>query len=66
MGLNLSNSAPTLSVQQLLRAEGDGHALVREQVLAQVLNALQVQLQQVQESGPQAMQLLYYRYWRHG
>uniref|UniRef100_A0A6A7FUU6 Biotin--protein ligase isoform X1 n=1 Tax=Hirondellea gigas TaxID=1518452 RepID=A0A6A7FUU6_9CRUS len=72
VGLNLSNEAPTTSIQQLLdrhnEASGSGGdvKLQHEVVLAGILNQLETLMTLVETQGPEPLLHMYYRCWKHG
>lgn len=69
-GVNLSNSNPTVCINDAVRQHNLDHntslpELDRETFLARVFNALEDLIDTFQSVGPGAVKPLYYKYWLH-
>lgn len=64
-GLNVSNSKPTLCVNDLLPFDIDSDKLDCDQVIALTLSRFEVLIDLFEKSGPDSILPLYYKYWLH-
>ncbi|KAF2360511.1 Biotin--acetyl-CoA-carboxylase ligase [Trinorchestia longiramus] len=67
VGVNLTNSAPSISVQQLLKKMQEANAaeVKLETTLAGVFNATEQLINLVERQGPEPVIQMYYSFWKH-